>query len=1022
MTAFADLAELDSLSDASLAYAAHGWRVFPLHSVKDGLCSCGRRSCKNEGKHPRTPRGVHDATTDEATVRAWWEKWPGANIGVAAGRESDLVIIDVDPRHGGGETWDLLTSEDEHIDGLMVGTGGGGQHAYYRWPSGEWNITIGSNSLGPGIDHRGDGGYVVAPPSEHLSGRAYFWDVIDDDELPELPQHIAARLHKKVEDYDSKPATDGKGPPWWAVLRRAGLTPEEIDSISIQLSEPIPPHVPRLYRPDDDASIPDVIGGGGRHDACIPIAGLLRRGGASEEVLDAALRVIAAVRMRPPWDDDEVDSEVAHVVKTTRNWKPERVRWPQPDPKGIANVVDDIDVATVSDDIEILRALRRLSKPAWRVLDVELTDRHKWSRGQFASLKSASAWSREGQTEAPEHTDADAPARDPDEIPTGDPVSEYIKGAPIPDSAVMPANWDVDPKGNLCRLREKTHEDGGKGVESIVVANSPIFIVSRDLDVETQTYSMEITWRDRQTQRWRKCTAPRGTLAQARKVADIAEFGAPATSANARDLVYWFSAYEEINAPSTPQRKTSNRIGWHAEGIEIQGYLFGNDWIGGVSAIHQSSEGGIAQFARAMRPRGEAGPEQSALSISMRFPAVGAVIGAAFATPLLKAVGCPGFVVSLSGQTSTGKTSAMRVAAAIYGCPDEREGDSVLQTWDATRTWIERVSTSLDGLPLLLDDTQRAKDARMVSQVLYDVPSGRARGRATAGGNTKEVQASRGLIISSGEIPILESSQHGGTRARVVELWGQPWGPFSADTGKVIQELQWSIMDNHGHSGRRWIEYLVRQRKMWPRWKDRYREKYREISEVLRERHDDKSAAVIGRLAEYIAVIDAALRLAHKAGILDTQPEVIDAVTEHIMDHAIREAVSKDSPTEALQYVLDTVTSRRADMWGSHMTESHDAPHAGWLGRWDQTGSTIGLFPQLLRALLDKGGWPAEGVIRAWRERGWLDTQKNQLAKTQRLAGTPSRLIVIRVAAIVEALDIDPNEGDLYGGREDDDR
>src|SRR5262249_10232780 len=93
------------LLDAALAYAQRGWPVVPLHfPVPKGRCSCGNRGCGSVGKHPHTAHGLKDATTDPAQLRISWRDWPKANVGIVTGRESGLVALDVDPRHGGNES------------------------------------------------------------------------------------------------------------------------------------------------------------------------------------------------------------------------------------------------------------------------------------------------------------------------------------------------------------------------------------------------------------------------------------------------------------------------------------------------------------------------------------------------------------------------------------------------------------------------------------------------------------------------------------------------------------------------------------------------------------------------------------------------------------------------------------------------------------------------------------------------------------------------------------------------------
>lgn len=187
--------------DHAIRYAKTGWMVIPLHSAVDGDCTCGDPGCRSAGKHPRTRHGAKDGTTDIKTIRRWWKIWPDSNLGICTGPVSDLVVLDVDPRHGGDET--LRQLEDEHGELVTVTalTGGGGSHLFFRWPVDEDRVPLelasGAHVLGQGLDVKGDGGYVVAAPSRHASGRDYAWEVSghpDDQDPAELPAWILRRL------------------------------------------------------------------------------------------------------------------------------------------------------------------------------------------------------------------------------------------------------------------------------------------------------------------------------------------------------------------------------------------------------------------------------------------------------------------------------------------------------------------------------------------------------------------------------------------------------------------------------------------------------------------------------------------------------------------------------------------------------------------------------------------------------------------------------------------------------------
>lgn len=158
---------------AALTYASRGWAVFPVHTWIRGRCSCGDAECDRPAKHPWTNHGLKDASKEPETIRAWWVRSPDANVAIATGEVSGIIAIDVDPRHGGDaslEAWERahgpmpLTIESE--------TGGGGRHLLFRHPGYRVRNRI---NVVAGIDVRGDGGYIVAPPSLHPSGRRYRW-------------------------------------------------------------------------------------------------------------------------------------------------------------------------------------------------------------------------------------------------------------------------------------------------------------------------------------------------------------------------------------------------------------------------------------------------------------------------------------------------------------------------------------------------------------------------------------------------------------------------------------------------------------------------------------------------------------------------------------------------------------------------------------------------------------------------------------------------------------------------------
>lgn len=172
---------------AALAYARHGVPVLPVHTPdRGGACSCDRGArCERSGKHPRLPHGLTEASTDPHQIRLWWLIWPHANVGLRTGVVMD--VADVDSAEGWHGLRHLLGGDVP--PGPQVRTGGGGRHLWFR-PTGYGNRV----RLLPGLDWRGAGGYVLAPPSRHVSGGDYRWIRRPAVALPAGPAALLALI------------------------------------------------------------------------------------------------------------------------------------------------------------------------------------------------------------------------------------------------------------------------------------------------------------------------------------------------------------------------------------------------------------------------------------------------------------------------------------------------------------------------------------------------------------------------------------------------------------------------------------------------------------------------------------------------------------------------------------------------------------------------------------------------------------------------------------------------------------
>lgn len=231
------------------SYSQRGWQSFPCRP------------------HEKTPlvKWADVATTEENMLVGWWDNFPDANIGIACGKRSGIVVLDVDAGHGGYESITKLIEKYGALPKTPVSkTGSGGEHIFFKHPGIE--IRNSAGKLGQGLDIRGDGGYVVAPPSLHPNGNYYEWEVKPSQvELSDMPEWMIELLKEK--------------------------TPE-------------PKH------PQETSAIIE----GGRNDYLTKMAGAMRRKSFSEDAIFAALQIHNREKCSPPLSDGEV-YQISHSIQ-----------------------------------------------------------------------------------------------------------------------------------------------------------------------------------------------------------------------------------------------------------------------------------------------------------------------------------------------------------------------------------------------------------------------------------------------------------------------------------------------------------------------------------------------------------------------------------------------------------------------------------------------------------------------------------------------------------------------------------
>jgi len=248
-------------------YVALGLNVLITHGMLDGRCTCGNENCSTPGKHPLHSNGVYGATTDLEWLEDQYRAFPNSNVGIAMGRESGILALDLDTPQA------IDAVRKQGIPSTWKFTTGKGEQHLFRYPDIQEELYIqNAVQLAPGVDIRSDGGYSVVPPSNHYSGKKYYW-VVDPEAGPpaELPQWIRDML----------------------VLKNKSATNTNVGA-------------------DEHAEIQTE---GGRNDYLFKIGTSMRTARFSGEEIRLVLQERNMRSCSPPLDKDEVDQIIDSIIQ-----------------------------------------------------------------------------------------------------------------------------------------------------------------------------------------------------------------------------------------------------------------------------------------------------------------------------------------------------------------------------------------------------------------------------------------------------------------------------------------------------------------------------------------------------------------------------------------------------------------------------------------------------------------------------------------------------------------------------------
>lgn len=270
---------MNSILNAALKYINQGFKVLPIHHItQSGVCSCGgsinNMRCK-PAKHPYgefVPRGLKDASADPNVIQKWFANGR-LNIGIATGEPSKIFVVDQDDRDGGDRSMQDLIEKYGPLPSTLTQRTGNGKHYLFKMPDGI-DIRNSQKLLGPGIDIRGNGGYIVVAPSRHANGRNYEF----------------------MDNFEPRRAHIADAPGWLIdmVKSNSKLSKNECANNSDLI------HTSHFQIPEK------IEDGEGREGFLLKYAGHLRHKGTDQIVIENILLEFNRARIIPPLSEDAV--------------------------------------------------------------------------------------------------------------------------------------------------------------------------------------------------------------------------------------------------------------------------------------------------------------------------------------------------------------------------------------------------------------------------------------------------------------------------------------------------------------------------------------------------------------------------------------------------------------------------------------------------------------------------------------------------------------------------------------------
>jgi putative DNA primase/helicase len=568
-------------------------------------------------------------------------------------------------------------------------------------------------------------------------------------------------------------------------------------------------------------------------------------------------------------------------------------------------------------------------------------------------------------------------------------VSHYLPDAPVEPKPTVPPGWRIDDDWMLFEVKEE--KQGGRRKpdavrEGGVFVGPAALVTAIDRDTEGRLLHTVgfLTGGE-----LAEITVPATVLAGTGIVKELSEYGLGVTTNNRKQYVQYFADYLRHNEQVIPHHTCYGRAGW----LTKSAFALGTDVLGSDAGdiVVRVESGGEKQALSHFHTKGDL-DEWRRLVMRLPDDASAWVLLYAVFTPLLHdIVQMPGTCFfELVGDTSVGKTTALRLAASAFGFPGDEGSPGLVRSWKGTNVARERYAALTPGLPQFLDELS-TEYVPSIESTVYMLANGQPKGRGTLKGLQRQGNWNT-LVVSSGEGSIAECSKKGGIRARLISVTEPPLG--EGDQTDLVEDIRRTCMTDYGHAARKMVEYLVALN-------DSGRAKLCEFYEQYRESFASNATSNLQkRAASYFGLMALAGHIVHQLLNIGQPNDFWRRVSAFWERH--RNQLVDEAPLakRAHYMIIDWYLEHRGH-FDHPGKDSSEATKYGSVVLSKETGEqSLIVIPSVLNGVLRDQGFDPKVSMRAIRDAGNLihDTG-NRLTHNVTLFGTRGRHYHIRLPA-----------------------